>query len=73
MDIKDKIDQEWDKKILQEKAKYLFGAQLHGLDISRCDYNKFKEWYDNSHTIECTPDIYEVACFIWDNSEQRTY
>lgn len=54
-----------------EKAQKLFGMGFHGLNIDQCDYSTFEEWYNSTHTRKCTQEVYDCACFIWNNCERR--
>lgn len=56
---------------MQEKAQKLFGMYFHGLNIDQCDYSTFEEWYNSTHTRKCTQEIYDCACFIWNNCTRR--
>lgn len=56
---------------MKQKAQYYFGTFYSGLDIDQCPYPEFKKWYDATHSIEATPEIYAYACFIWATCTRR--
>lgn len=56
---------------MHELAQYYFGMRFHGLEIRRCDYATFKEWYENNYDGECTSEVYSCAEYIWDNCTKR--
>lgn len=56
---------------MKQKAQYYFGTFYSGLDIEQCPYPEFKKWYDATHSIEATPEIYAYACFIWATCTRR--
>lgn len=62
-----------EKRILtmKERAQYYFGMMFHGLNIDRCDYEKFSSWYEENYDNQCTQEIYECACYIWDTCSRR--
>lgn len=56
---------------MKERAQYYFGMMFHGLEIDRCDYEKFSSWYEENYDNKCTQEIYECACYIWDTCSRR--
>lgn len=54
-----------------EKARFYFGTFLTGLNIGKCDYNTFENWYNETHEENANLDIYNVAVFVWDNFCKR--
>jgi hypothetical protein len=57
------------KDQFKKLAQQYFGMLMSGLDCKPCDYQTFKEWYDDSHTCEATYEIYLVAQWVWNYYE----
>lgn len=57
------------KKQFKELAQQYFGMIMSGLNCKPCDYQTFKEWYDDSHTCEATYEIYLIAQWVWNYYE----
>ena len=56
---------------MKEKAQMYFGTYFSGLCVDRCSYSEFKTWYEITHEMSCNIDIYEIACYIWNNYTKR--
>jgi hypothetical protein len=69
--IIEQLIKEWANKLLREGAIYYFGLGYAGLNCDPCDYAEFEKWYNSTHTIECTPTIYNCAKFVWESVETQ--
>ena len=48
----------------RSQARELFGMTMSDLNCKPCSYSEFRRWYNDTHTIKATYEMYLVAQWI---------